>query len=71
MAIGIDDLDFYEEGVETPPSTGETEPPQEPPQQPGSTQEDTNTPPSTGGEETPPSTSEGNGEDDIISSNTS
>ena len=67
MAIGIDDLDFYEEGVETPPSTGETEPPQEPSQQPGSTQEDTNTPPPAGGEETPPSTSEGNGEDDIIS----
>jgi len=30
MAIGIDDLDFYEEEVITNPSNGDEEPPQEP-----------------------------------------
>lgn len=66
MAIGIDDLDFYEEeGMTTPPQGG-TEPPQEPASQEPPKTEDTNTPPPAGGEETPPPSNQEGGEDDII-----
>ena len=66
MAIGIDDLDFYEEEVQDTLPQGGTEPPQEPPtqQEPQTTGNET---PPTGnsGEQTTPSDSQG-GEDDII-----
>lgn len=66
MAIGIDDLDFYEEEVITNPSNGDEEPPQEPANQEPTKPEDTNTPPPAGGVDTPPSNNDGEGEDDII-----
>lgn len=66
MAIGIDDLDFYEEeGLQTPPSGGE-EPPKEPSTQEPLTQEPQTTPPPTGGEQTPPPANNGEEKDDII-----
>lgn len=66
MAIGIDDLDFYEEeGMTTPPQGG-TEPPQEPASQEPTKPEDNNTPPPAGGAETPPPSNQEEGEDDII-----
>ena len=66
MAIGIDDLDFYEEEPTMTPPQGGTEPSQEPPTQEPPKPEDQTTPPSTGGEiTTPPSNSEGE-EDNII-----
>lgn len=66
MAIGIDDLDFYEEEPTMTPPQGGTEPSQESPTQEPPKPEDQTTPPSTGGEiTTPPSNSEGE-EDNII-----
>ena len=66
MAIGIDDLDFYEEEVQdTPPRDG-TEPPQEPPTQQEPPTPGKETPPAQNGEETPPPPSNQEGEDDII-----
>ena len=66
MAIGIDDLDFFEEeGMQTPPLNGE-EPPKEPSTQEPPVKEEQQTPPPTGGTETLPPPSNGEGEDDII-----
>lgn len=66
MAIGIDDLDFYEEeGMQTPPLGGE-EPSKEPPAQEPPKQKEQQTPPPTGGVETPQPSNNGEGEDDII-----
>ena len=66
MAIGIDDLDFYEEEPTITQPQGEEEPPQEPTNQEPPKQEDTNTPPPAGGETTTPPSNNGEGEDDIL-----
>ena len=66
MAIGIDDLDFFEEEQTTTQPQGGEEPPQEPSNQEPPKQEETNTPPPAGGEPTPPPSNEEPGEDDII-----
>lgn len=66
MAIGIDDLDFFEEETITTPPQDVEEPPQEPNNQVLLKQEDDNTPPPTGGETTTPPSNEEQGEDDII-----
>ena len=66
MAIGIDDLDFYEEEpTMTQPQDGE-EPSQEPPTQEPPKPEEPQTPPPAGGTVTPPTSNDGEGEDDII-----
>lgn len=66
MAIGIDDLDFYEEEVQDTPPQGGTEPPQEPPTQQEPPTPGNETPPAEKGEETPPPSGNQEGEDDII-----
>lgn len=66
MAIGIDDLDFYEEEMQNTPPQGGAEPPQEPIKQEPPKQEDINTPPATPDGNTPPPAEEPKGEDDII-----
>ena len=66
MAIGIDDLDFYEEEPTITQPQGEEEPPQEPTNQEPPKQEEQQTPPPAGGVETPPPSNDGEGEDDII-----
>lgn len=66
MAIGIDDLDFFEEEQIVPQPQGGEEPPQEPSNQEPPKQKDNDTPPPTGGVDTPPPANEEPGEDDII-----
>lgn len=66
MAIGIDDLDFFEEEIQVTPPQGGEEPPKETPGQEPPKQEEQQTPPPAGGVETPPSTSSEGEEDDII-----
>lgn len=66
MAIGIDDLDFYEEeSMQTPPQGGE-EPPKEPSTQKPPKQEPQTTPPPIGGEQVTPPAGNGEEKDDII-----
>ena len=66
MAIGIDDLDFFEEEQTMQSPQGGEEPPKEPTNQEPPKQEEINTPPPIGGEQTPPPSSTEPGEDDII-----
>lgn len=66
MAIGIDDLDFYEEEPTMTQPQGGEEPSKEPDNQEPPKQEEIKTPPSEGGGATTPPTDERLGEDDII-----
>ena len=66
MAIGIDDLDFYEEEPTVTQPQGGEEPSQEPPAQEPPKTEEPQTPPPAGGAVTPPPSNNGEGEDDII-----
>ena len=66
MAIGIDDLDFYEEEPTMTPPQGGEEPSNEPPAQEPTKTEEMQTPPPAGGAVTPPVSNSGEGEDDII-----